>query len=265
MRYVKIFLLHFQSVFEQRSKSFVWFLNALINPLILILFWKGVTSGGKVVGKGWDFYSIASYYFYLIIAVTLIVPRIERYIAENDIQRGNIFQYLLRPFSYFWKKFLEDAPNRVLQGVYASFICLLGGVIFGTRLFIIASTQTLFLSFIIIVLAFFLAYVFKIVLALCAFWLVETDSLFEGMEILSIIFGGYIMPIILMPQFLKTIAYLLPFSYMIYFPVVALQGKLTTVELFHVILIQCVWLGAFSLFYHLLWMKGIKKFMDIGH
>src|SRR5579864_7220354 len=102
MRYVRIFLLHFQRVFEQRDRAFIWFLNSIINPFIIILFWKAATSGGKVIGRGWDFQKLASYYFYFMIITTLVMSRVERYVAEQDIYQGNLTGYLLRPYSYFW-------------------------------------------------------------------------------------------------------------------------------------------------------------------
>lgn len=44
MRYVKIFLLHFQDALHSRARSLVWFPVAFIGPLLLLLFWQGAIS-----------------------------------------------------------------------------------------------------------------------------------------------------------------------------------------------------------------------------
>src|SRR6266702_2729178 len=119
MRFFKIFFLHFQDVFEQRARSFVFFLISLVNPLILILFWKGATRSSSFHPTDWTFSTILSYYLFLTIASALLVSRIEDDVATQDIKQGQLAGYLLRPFPYIWKKFFEEIPQRLLQGMYA--------------------------------------------------------------------------------------------------------------------------------------------------
>ena len=97
-----------------------------------------------------------------------------------------------------------------------------------------------------------------------AFWLVEYSGFRQFLDVLTLIFAGNLMPINLYPNSIQIIAYLLPFSYMIYFPIVSLQGRLNVIEMVKVLSVQIVWIFLLSLLYVFMWKKGIKKFSGMG-
>ena len=72
------------------------------------------------------------------------------------------------------------------------------------------------------------------------------------------------MPIDLFPPLMQKIALATPFPYMVYYPLVAFQGKLSIFELLKVISVQAIWLAALLLVYKWMWRSGIKKFTGIG-
>ena len=264
MRYTRIFFLHMQSIFEHRSRSLVWFLISLANPLLLLLFWKGTTSGANTIFGNWSFSAISSYYFLLIIASAFLTSHIEEDIAKFDIQLGVLSKYLLRPFSYLWMKFFEEIPYRILQGFYGVIVCILFLFLFGNLFVFTNDSFVVFQSLIIIVFAYFLSFIFKMIIGLLAFWLIETGGFYQLVEMILLIFAGYLMPLSLLPAQLMHIAYALPFSYMIYFPIVALEGKLTYGELVHVIGMQALWLLGFIVMYKIILNMGLRKFTALG-
>jgi len=264
MRYIRIFLLQMQTVLQERGRAFIWFLMAAIQPLILILFWEGA-AGNKAIIPGWDFASLASYYFFLTIAYSLLVSHIEESIAKEDIKNGHLVAYLTKPFSYFWKKFLEELPYRVLQSSYGFVVCLVFFFIFGKQLFVISKNPiVLLLSIFILILALFISSTMKMIMGIAAFWFIDTRGFFEAIYATEYALNGQLLPLVLLPQAITHFAYALPFAYIIYFPIVAIQGKLSIIELFHIIGMQVLWLGVFGLVYHVLWVKGIKKFSGVG-
>ena len=123
MRVLRILNLQIEKLFEHRLRSFIWFLNPLINALIMLLFWRGILhdSGGSI--GAWNMSSITGYYFLLMIAGSFLVSHVEEEVAYRDIKDGNIVRYLIKPFSYYTIKFLEEIPYRLLQGFYG--VCVL--------------------------------------------------------------------------------------------------------------------------------------------
>lgn len=263
MRYVNIFLLHFQYVFEQRGRSFVWFLTSTFNPLLLILFWRGAIQNTQQM-FGWNISSISTYYFYLTIAGAMLMSHTEDDVAYDDIQQGYLVRYLIQPFSYFWKKFIEEIPYRILQGTFGILVCILISFFFNIRLTFVNSIWHVPIVMLIFFSAYLLAFSFKMIMALTAFWFTDARGFYNFIEITLIIFAGYILPISLMPSTLSAVANLLPFIYMIYYPIVALQGTMQLIELLRVLLFQIVWLITCAFVYRILWNLGVKKFTGMG-
>ena len=263
MKYVRIFFLHFQHVLQNRARSFVLFLLAFINPLMALAFWLGAIRQQQQIA-GWNLSSISSYYFLLIIAGSFLIAHIEEDVAIIDIMEGGIVRYLTKPFSYYWIKFYEEIGWRILQGLYGLFVFLFFVFFFGNFVTLASSLSLIFLSIIIIVLGYMISFTFKMIIGLSAFWLTDFWGLQQTVEVIIIVFAGLVVPINIFPKFLQDIAYILPFSYMVYFPVIALQGKLTLVELFKIIQTQLIWLIFFSLIYRRVWASGMRKFTGVG-
>lgn len=261
-RFSHIFFLHFQYVFERRAVSFVWFLISLFNPLIVLLYWQSALRGTSIAG--WSLSTVSSYYFLLIIASAMLMSHIEDDVSREDIEQGQLVRYIIRPFSYYWINFIREIPYRLLQGSFGMIVCLIFISLWG-RFFTIASRpEIIAISLIIAVLAYVLSFTFKMVLGLTAFWLTDANGFYQLVEIVVVLFAGYILPLDLMPDMFSAVARCLPFAYIIYFPVVALQGKLTFIELLQTIGMQLFWLAVLAVLYRWMWQSGIKKFTGMG-
>jgi len=264
MRYFRIFILYFEHVLQHRARTFVWFLVSLLNPLIFILFWRGAfqASSGAIVG--WTMSTITSYYFLLTAVSSSLMSHIEEDVWRYDIQEGELVQYLLKPFSYFWLKFFSEIHYRILQGFYVVIVLIIINTVFGRIIVITQDKNLLLYAIIIAVLAYLVSFIFKMIVGFIAFWTTDLYGIYDLLDIVMVVFAGYIVPINMLFEPVRTTAYLLPFSYMIYFPVLALQGKLSPTEISRVIGYQVIWLIVFIGLYLLLWKKGIKKFTGVG-
>lgn len=262
MRYLTIFLLNFQSVFERRGVSFIWFLITLFNPLIMLFYWRGALQGNAI--KGWHVSSVSTYYFLLVIVAALLMSHIEDQVAHEDIEQGGLVRYILKPFSYYWFHFFHEIPYRILQGFFG--IVTLGIVALIFRNVLSLSFQFPYVLFALFsgICAYFLSFTFKMLLGFSAFWFTDARGFFQFIEIVVITSAGYILPLDLMPQPLLTISEKLPFAYMIYYPVVILQGRIPVEKCMSVIFWQLFWIGIFLLLYKIVWKTGIKKFTGMG-
>lgn len=262
MRYLRIFLLHFQYVFAHPSKTFVWFLMALVAPMGNLVFWIAAIASNKYIGVTISF--ITSYYFLQVFLGTLLMSHQENEIGNQDIHEGQLTQYLLKPFSYFWLNFFEELPYRLIESVFSLALLLLFFAFFNQFLKITHDPMGIIGAIVISVLALSLSFTFKMGLGLTAFWTTDTHGLFGYSEILIFILAGYIMPLSFMPVWLKQISFTLPFSYMLYFPIIAVQGTLSSIDILKIIFIQCTWLVILTIIYKMLWKRGIRKFTAIG-
>lgn len=264
MRYVRIFLLHFEQAFEYRSRNFVWFLVELLNPLLYLLFWKGAYASGHVGSVTFSFSEITSYYFLLIFAGAFLTVHIEEDVARLDIMEGGLVKYLTRPFSYFWLKFFEELPWRAIQGVFGIAIIVMFIYFFGNFVKISLDFVTIITAIGVGILAYFLSFIFKMIVGLSALWVVDYSGLEQLVTVIFMVFAGFVIPIQFFPSVLKLISNILPFAYMIYYPVLALEGKLQGLELVKIVGIQLIWLSILALLYNKMWKTGTKMFTGIG-
>ena len=264
MRYVNIFLLHFQQSFAYRGRSFIWFLLAFYNPLLVLVFWIGAFAQEGFSLASWSFSSITSYYFLLIIAASFLVVHIEEDVAVEDIREGGLVKYLIRPFSYYWLKFFEEFGYRLTQGAFGVVVFLVFFLVFRNLVTLTDSIMIGLLSVCVITFGYFISFTFKMIVGLSAFWFTDFWGLQQLVEVIMLLMGGFLMPLDLFPQFVQNLANILPFSYMVYFPIVAIQGKLSFLQLLHVIAIQGMWLAGLLMIYKMLWREGIRKFTAVG-
>lgn len=263
MKYVRIFFLHFQDAIDARSRMVVWFLISLINPMVYLLFWRGAyTTLGQ--SSEWQMSSFASYYFLLVIASSFLLVHIEEYIAYFDIERGYLANSLLKPVSYFWYNFFHELPYRIIQGSFGILAFLFFFFAYPGLIQLHQNIETLLLSIVLILGAYVLSFLFKIILGISALFTTDFTGLSELLGVLILIFGGFIIPLDLFPQQFTQIIFFLPFPYMFYYPVIAIAGRLEVPGLVRVISIQGLWIIGFTLFYKFVWNKGIKLFTAVG-
>lgn len=258
MRYVRIFLLTLQQVFEERAQTFVWFLLSCVNPFLMILFWKGTSLSSATLSL------ISSYYFFLIIGGSFIMSHSEESVAIQDIQEGRLSNYLLKPFGYFVFIWLGELPYRFLQGFFGVVIVTLFIFFLHIHVVIDLNLFNILMTILIVVAAIVLSQIFKMCLGFITFWTTDAYGVFQFAEMLGFIFAGYIVPLSFYPHTISLIAYLLPFAYMIYFPVAAFSGFFTTLQLLLILLGQIAWIIILALSYKILWINGIKQFTGVG-
>ncbi|HWY79649.1 MAG TPA: ABC-2 family transporter protein [Candidatus Sulfotelmatobacter sp.] len=259
MRYLRIFLLQFQEVLEDRSRITVWFLLAAVTPLILLLFWRGASHI-----NGWTSAEITSYYLFAIAIFAGTMCHHEEKVGITDIQAGGLTMYLLKPFSYIKLLFLNEIVYRMLQGTLGFVLlgCLV--LIFPNIFAFTHAFDIFFVSCLIFISAFMLTFIFKTVVGLLGFWMTETRGAFEAVSVLIVIFSGVLMPLVFLPSWMQSLTMVLPFSYMLYFPVIAFEGKLTMLQCGQVLLGQLIWMAALYVFYRILWKYGIEQYTGVG-
>jgi len=264
MRYLQIFLLYFQNAFSHRGRPLVYVFTYVFSSLLFLAFLQGVFQHTDRLNT-WTLSSVMSYYFLLIVAAAVLMTHPEVPIFRDDIEKGELAGRLLKPLSYYWQRFNAELPVRIFQGIVGIILCFLLALLYHTVLQFSLSWETFLLALVIIAFAYLICFTFKMILAITALWTTETRGAQELVEILIFIFAGYVVPVNLLPGILENIAYTLPFAYIIYYPVVAIQGKLSVNELLHVIGIQILWLVVLSVLFRFLWKRGLMQYADFGH
>jgi len=73
-----------------------------------------------------------------------------------------------------------------------------------------------------------------------------------------------VAPVALLPDALQVMAKLLPYRYMISFPVEVITGQLDGAELLTGFALQIGWLVVALAIYRFLWRRGVRRYTAIG-
>ena len=101
-------------------------------------------------------------------------------------------------------------------------------------------------------------------LALLAFWVTRADALLALQDSLIFLLAGQVAPVALLPGLLKAAAIVLPFRYMVAFPVEVMMGQLDPGSLVAGFGIQIAWLAIAVLLYLTLWKTGLRRYAAVG-
>lgn len=262
MRYVRIFLLEAQYALVYKSRSLVWFLVALINATLYLLFWRGTLLHGNE-GAPWSLSAAVSYYLLLIIAGSFLHVHIEEKVAFEDIQQGGLSAYLTRPFSYAQLMFLHELPWRLVQG-FLGMVVLFAVYQWFAHIPLVSSWIQLLPVLLVVLIGYILTFIFKMIIGITSFWLTDFSGIHNLEAIVFLLLGGFVMPLDLFPEGLRSVALAQPMAYMIYYPVRAMQGYFDLPTLGRIAVIQLVWLIIFLTIYKRLWAMGVKRFTGVG-
>ncbi len=258
-----IFLLHFQHVFQYRARNLVWFIESLINPFVLMLFWRGAVGNRATVG-GWTIDQIQSYYLIMIFALVFLMHSVEDIIAKKDIKEGNLAHFLLKPYSFLLLRLHSEAPWRLVQGFYGLIAIITLPPLMQFSIKISSDPFMMFAAILASVLAYFISFFYKTIIAFLAFWMTDIHAIVEIQEIFALLFTGVIMPLTFMPSSIQTIAHFTPLPYIIYYPVTILLGMHDVDMIIKIIGSQLLWIVGLVLVYKFMWSRGLRTFTGVG-
>ena len=101
-------------------------------------------------------------------------------------------------------------------------------------------------------------------LALAAFWTTRVNALNQMYFVALLFLCGRMAPLELMPDWVQTLASLLPFRWMVSFPVELFLGRLTVDQALNGFAAQGVWLLLGWGLLGLIWASGVKRYSAVG-
>jgi len=261
-KYWAFFRANIQNTLTYRGPIFVWLISNILVLATIVAVWLS-SSAGQAIG-GYTKPELISYYVTALF-LQWLTGWFPFYGIVDEIKHGTIIlTSLLKPFSFFWRKFAEELGWHTVSsiiGLVASLIIALA-----LKRYIVFSffPERILLSIMAIILAIFVVFSMSLCLGLLAFWFTEVsavDSLFwAGRTIL----GGQGIPISFIPGIFQTVVRILPFRYMFSFPLEIYFGKLTGSEIIQGIVMQIIWTMAFVWIYRLMWERGRKVYAAFG-
>ena len=103
-----------------------------------------------------------------------------------------------------------------------------------------------------------------VLLGALAFYIESALGLFELWLGVHAIFSGYLIPLEVLPPWIRGVTRVLPFRYMLGFPVETLVGLETRAAALGDLGLQWAWVLVFFAFGLLVWRAGVRRFSAYG-
>ncbi|MFC4766146.1 ABC transporter permease [Effusibacillus consociatus] len=245
---------------EYRGETFFYMFGSFVTPLVTLAVWLAVSGEGTVGG-----YGQADFIRYFLAAMFVMRLTISWDVWELDaqIREGTFSSYLVRPFNpIHWR----IAENLVYKLFYLVLMVLAWGIswIFLPVIRLELTGLQWGGAIISVVFAAAIRYLFGYCIGLLAFWTNRSVALFTLIDGIGYFLRGLIAPLALLPPFVRTIAEISPFYWMLGFPVDLLTRPWSEIDVVRGFMFQSVWLVLCLLMYAGLWRRGLKKYGAAG-
>jgi len=244
---------------QYRSFFFLLAFGWMIPPLVYLFVWS-TAAGGETVG-GLTRGQFVAYYLVLIL-VNQITYSQTNWTVGDIIRAGSLNTRLLYPMSPHYTTLADEIAGKVVYMLFVVPVTAALAVLLKPELN--ASLGQVAAFVLALGLAWALRFLGGYALALLAFWATRADALLAGQDGLVFLLAGQVAPIVLLPEALRLLATILPFRYMVGFPVEVLTGQVQGADLLAGFAFQAGWLVVAGVIFRLMWRAGLRRYSAIG-
>jgi ABC-2 type transport system permease protein len=249
------------TMFQYRAALVIWLLGQVLDPVIYLIVWStvSVASGGEV--GGYTTGEFAAYFLVLMVVNHLTFTWI-MWEYEYRVREGSLSASLLRPVHPIHADVADNLSSKTLSTPFILAAAVLLGFVFHPTFHFVPWAVVAFVPA--VALAFLLRFVVEWTLAQAAFWTTRVSSLNQLYFVALLFLSGQVAPLTLFPPALQTAAALLPFRWMISFPVELVLGNLTPEQTATGFAAQLTWIAIGLLLLRLVWRAGVRVYSAVS-
>ncbi len=244
---------------QYRSFFFILAFGWMIPPLVALFVWSAAAGEGTIAGftRG----EFITYYLVLVLVNQITYAQVN-WTVGDIIREGSFNHWLLKPLSAIYQALASEIAGKVVYLIFVIPVALILALFLKPELH--TTPIQILLCFISTLLAWALRFAWGFWIAILAFWLTKADSFLALQDSLVFLFSGMVAPIALLQGPLQQTAVILPFRYMVGFPVEILVSSLSPFQITFGLCIQVGWLGFALILSRILWIKGIRHYAAVG-
>jgi len=262
---LRIFRLYFETSLavqlQYPAATVIWLIGGVLEPVIYLVVWTTVArlQGGEVGGLGPP--AFAAYYIALMLVQHWTFTWI-MWEYEYLIRDGTLARRLMRPVH----PIVNDLADNIAYKLLASVAMIPAAIVmvfafhpqFGGSWASVLAFLPAFL------LAFVLRFALEWTLAMVAFWTTRIGAINQAYFTAFLFLSGRMAPLALMPRFVQELASILPFRWMLSFPLDVLLGRATGEKILRGYVAQLVWISVSVAAARLAWRSGVRRFSAVG-
>jgi len=259
--YAQQFKTTLASFLQYRAAISIWMIAHVLEPLIFLVVWSAVAlARGTAVG-GFGARDFAAYFIVMMLVNHATYTWI-MYEFEYRVRHGSLSFALLRPLHPIHTDIVDNMSSKLITLPLMLVAAAVLAVVFKPAFHLVPWAVAAFVPA--LFLAFLLRFLIEWTLALSAFWTTRVSAVNQGYYVAALFLAGQVAPLVLLPAPVRVVATILPFRWMISFPVELLMGRLTPAAAFMGLAAQAVWIGLALALLKIVWRAGVKIYSAVG-
>ena len=264
-KYAVAFSLEMQGSMEYRVDFLLSLVNGSFMIIVQFFLWTAIYNGD--VQKELYGYNYSQMIVYVIMAGVLskVMATGFEYDVEEDIKDGRLSRFLVQPIAYLPYRVLGFLGKKTIQIVM---VLIISALVLGVLALTVGAefrAADIGLAVLVIPLSLLLNCMLFYCISMLGFWMTQAWNVFNGMGVVSMILSGGIFPLDVFGSGARAVFRLLPFQYVVYFPLNILCGRLGgAADFWSGLLTQIVWILLLYALAKLLWKLGMKKYIAAG-
>ena len=248
----------FVAAVAYRAEFLIWMFSTNM-PLVMLAIWSAVALEGPVAGysqRGFTAYYLAA------LLVRLLSGSWVVWEMTMEIRQGTLALRLLRPLHPLLAYSAENLAAVPMRGIISVPIVALLLVFAGEGVTHDPRLWALFLPALFG--AWLLTFLVMALIGTLALYLESATSLFELWLGLQAILSGYLIPLDLFPRAIADVARVLPFRFLLSYPVELALGRVTPAHGLALLAAQWGYVAVAFAATMLVWRAGMKRFAAYG-
>ena len=248
--------------FQYRVANYFYMIGMIAEPVIYLVVWSTIarTQGGSV--GGYTPGQFAAYYIVWTLVRNMNIV-FTPYGWEERIRRGQLSGELLRPIHPIHHDIAFFGGMKLVVIVLWIPLALVLSLAFKPEFTATAWGALAF--FFAIWGAYLIRTMLLSLLGMITFWTTRVSALYELYFALELLLSGRLVPMSLMPGWVQNLAGYLPFQSTFFFPIEALIGGLSPLQLLRGLGMQLLWIVLGALAVNLVWKYSIRRYSAVGN
>ncbi len=254
-KYQALAIAAIQRAIAYRGTTLLSLLSGLVWVAMLYYLWRTVYADRPRLG---DFdWSQMRTYIVVSYAVSALISFSSAARILSVVRNGDIAMELLRPVDYLLFQLAQSFGSALIEGLLGGVIALLlGFLLLGIAPPVSAPATLLFLLS--VGLGFLIKFLITFMVALLCFWTKNGLGLIWAQTAVISLFSGALIPLQLLPGWLRIAALAAPFRGIVYTPVMIYMGAIEGAALWWALSLQLFWVIALWRLTRLMWMPAMR-------
>ncbi len=248
-------------MFQYRASLFIWMIGQVLEPLVYLIVWTIVSnsSGGSVGSYTTNEFAA---YFIVLMLVNQVTYTWIMYDFEYRVREGTLSFALLKPVHPIHSDIADNLSSKLITLPIMIVIAVALAVAFHASISPPLWAIGVFIPS--LLLAFLVRFLIEWTLAQAAFWTTRVSALNQTYFMMMLFLSGQMAPLTLLPHPVQIVASILPFRWVISFPVEILLGQHTPAEALMGLGAQVGWLIVSIILVRVVWRAGVRAYSAVG-